>query len=96
MLNQLLNDPTTRSPGAPATQPPDRPYGIGLHVIDARTVTAHSPAIMQDELRIGNFPHLCNIVILKRFPFSESCRNSDLISYTKLHRRGNEHLPTYP
>ena len=38
-----------------ATQPPDRPYGIGLHVrcadalIDARTVTAHSPAIMKDD-----------------------------------------------
>ena len=38
-------------------------------LIDARTVTAHSPAIMQDELRIGDFPHLGNIVVLEHvFP----------------------------
>ena len=63
-------------------------------LIDARTFTTHSPAVMQGELRIGDLPHLGNIVVLERvFPFPEPRRNSDLISYADLHGRGNEHVP---
>src|SRR5271166_5946049 len=63
-------------------------------LIDTRTITTHSPAVMQDELRIGDLTHLGNIVVLKHvFPFPESCCNSNLISYADLHRRGNEHVP---
>jgi hypothetical protein len=29
-------------------------------LIDARTTTAHSPAVKQDELGIGDFPHRDN------------------------------------
>src|ERR1700675_1033446 len=56
-------------------------------LIDARTVTARSPAIMQDEFRIGCFPPLGNIIVLEHvFPFPEPCRNSNLVSYADLHR----------
>jgi len=49
---------------------------------------------MQDELGIGDLPHLGKIVVLKHvFPFPESGRDSNLISYADLHRRGNEHVP---
>src|SRR6516164_3395256 len=63
-------------------------------LIDARTVTAHSSAVIQDELGVGDLPHLGNIIILEHvFPFPEACRNSNLISYAYQHRRGNEHVP---
>src|SRR5271169_2615949 len=49
---------------------------------------------MYDELGIGDLPHLDNFVVLEHvFGFPESCRNSNLISYADLHRRGNEHVP---
>jgi hypothetical protein len=52
-------------------------------LINPRAIPAHSPPVMQDKLRIGDIPHLGNIVILERvFPFSESCRNSNPISGT--------------
>ena len=58
------------------------------------SVEPHSPAVTQDELGIGDFPYLGNIVILEPvFPFPEPCRNSDLISYTDLHGRGKKHVP---
>jgi hypothetical protein len=42
-------------------------------LIDARTITAHSPAVMQDELGTGDLPHLGNIVVLEHvFSFSET------------------------
>jgi hypothetical protein len=50
---------------------------------------------MQDELGIGDLPHLGNIVVLEHvFSFPESPCNSDLISYADLHGRGNEHVPS--
>ena len=68
--------------------------GYADTLIDARTIPAHSPAVMQDELGIGDLPHLGNIVVFEYvFPFPESCRDSNLISYADLHRRGNEHVP---
>jgi hypothetical protein len=55
-------------------------------LIDARTVPAHSPAVMQDQLGIVNLPHPGNIVVLEHaFAFPEPCRNSNLISYADLH-----------
>jgi len=58
------------------------------------SVEPHSPAVTQDELGIGDFPYLGNIVILEPvFPFPEPCRNSNLISYTDLHGRGKKHVP---
>ena len=68
--------------------------GYADALIDTRTVTAHSPAVMQNKLGIGDRAHLGNIVVLEySFAFPESCRNSNLISYADLHRRGNEHVP---
>ena len=58
------------------------------------TVTAHSPAVIQDELGICDLLHHSNIIILEHvFSFPESSRDSNLISYADLHRRGNEHVP---
>ena len=55
-------------------------------LIDARTIPAHSAAVTQDELGIGDIPHLGNIIVLEHvFPFPESSGNSNLISYADLH-----------
>src|SRR5271165_20122 len=60
-------------------------------LIDARSVAPHSPAVIQDELSIGDLLHHTNVIILEDvFSFPESSRDSDLISHTDLHRRGNE------
>ena len=42
----------------------------------------HAPAVMQDELGVGNVLHLDSIVVREHVPpFPEPCcRNSDLIS----------------
>src|SRR5271166_5260351 len=63
-------------------------------LIDARTIPPHSPAVIQDELGIGDLPHHSNIIILEHaFSFPESPRDSNLISYADLHYRGNQHVP---
>jgi hypothetical protein len=66
-------------------------------LIDPGTVPPHSPAVIQDELGIGDLPHLSNIIILEHvFSFPESSRDSNLISYAYLNRRGNKHVPLPP
>jgi hypothetical protein len=39
--------------------------GNGDALIDARTMPPHSTAVIQDELGIGDLPHLSNIIILE-------------------------------
>jgi hypothetical protein len=52
-------------------------------LVDARTITAHSPPVMQDELGIGDLPYLGNIVVFEDiFTFPKPRRNSNLISHT--------------
>src|SRR5262245_49343942 len=63
-------------------------------LIDALTITAHPPPVMQNQLGFGDLSYLGNIVVLEHvFPRPESCRNSNLISYADLHRRGNKDVP---
>src|SRR5690348_4008640 len=56
-----------------------------------RTIPPHPAAVVQDKLGIGD--HSIIIILEHVFPFPESSRDSNLISYTDLHCRGNEYVP---